>query len=88
MAMQDCYVLGGAMATRKQLNIGLTQSQYVAVKAAAEAEGQTVTAYCRDTILARAMPEPELPGVTGLPVWLVHFLMFLTRGKTAPRGRA
>ena len=47
------------MAKRKQLNIGLTPVQYAAVSAEAEAEGETVTAYCRDTILARAMPEPD-----------------------------
>ena len=52
------------MAKRKQLNIGLTPVQYVADSAAAEAEGETVTAYCRDTILARAMLEssPAFPG--------------------------
>ena len=63
-----CYAkllcAGGAMAKRKQLNIGLTPVQYAADSAAAEAEGETVTAYCRDTILARAMLEssPAFPG--------------------------
>ena len=44
-----CYAkllcAGGAMAKLKQLNIGLTPVQYAAVSAAAEAEGETVTAY-------------------------------------------
>ena len=51
------------------------------VRIAAEEEGQTITAYCRDAILDRAMPEPEVPDVSTLPLWLVHFLLFLTRGK-------
>ena len=76
------------MAKRKQLNIGLDPVQYAAVRAAAEAEGQTVTAYCRDAVLARAMSEPELPEGAALPLWLVHFLLFLTRAKPRPsRGR-
>ena len=51
---------------------------------AAEEEGQTITVYCREAILARAMPEPELPDVATLPAWVIHFLIFLTRGKTRP----
>ena len=57
-----------------------------AVRIAAEAEGQTITAYCRAAILARAMSEPEIPDVATLPAWLLHVLLFLTRGKT--RGKA
>ena len=71
-------------AKRKQLNIGITPDQYEAVRIAAEEEGQTITVYCREAILAGAMPEPELPDVATLPAWVIHFLLFLTRGKTRP----
>ena len=71
-------------AKRKQLNIGITPGQYEALRIAAEEEGQTITVYCREAILARAMPEPELPDVATLPAWLIHFLLFLSRGKTRP----
>ena len=67
---------------RKQLNIGLTPAQYEAVRIAAEADGQTVTVYCRDAILEKAMPEPELPDLATLPGWLIHVLLFFSRGKT------
>ena len=69
---------------RKQLNIGLSLAQYEAVRIAAEAEETTITAYCRDAIMEKASPEPELPDVSILPAWLVHFLIFVTRGKTRP----
>ena len=54
--------------------------------AAAEAEGQTVMVYCRTAILERvmperAMPEPELPDVANFPAWLLHLLLFFSRGK-------
>ena len=39
-----------------------------------------VATYCRDAILARAMPEPEVSDVATLPAWLLHFLLFVTRG--------
>ena len=51
---------------RKQLNIGLTLAQYEAVSIAAENEGQKVTVYCRDAVLEKAMPEPELPDLATL----------------------
>ena len=55
-------------AKRKQLNIGITPDQYEAVRIAAEEEGQTITLYCRQAIMEKAAPEPELPDVaTGLP---------------------
>ena len=66
---------------RKQLNIGLSLAQYEAVQKASEEEGITVTEYCRDAILSRAMPEPELADVSSIPAWLIHFLIFVTRGK-------
>ena len=69
---------------RKQLNIGLTPAQYEAVRIAAEEEGATITAYCRDAIMEKAAPEPEVPDVAALPAWLLHVLLFLTRGKTRP----
>ena len=75
--------LGIAMS-RKQLNIGLTPAQYEAVVIAAEEEGQTITAYCRDAIMEKAAPVPEVPDVAALPPWLLHFLMVLTRGKKRP----
>ena len=75
--------LGLAMS-RKQLNIGLTLTQYEAVRVAAEEEGVTVTVYCRDAIMEKAAPEPEVPDVATLPAWLLHFLLLLTRGKTRP----
>ena len=64
---------------RKQLNIGLTPAQYEAVRIAAEEEGATITAYCRDAIMEKAAPEPEVPDVAALPAWLLHVLLFLTR---------
>ena len=66
---------------RKQLNIGLSLDQYEAVQKAAAEEGVNITQYCRDAILSRAMPEPELVDVSGVPTWLLHFLLFVTRGK-------
>ena len=69
---------------RKQLNIGLTPAQYEAVRIAAEEGGATITAYCRDAIMEKAAPEPEVPDVAALPAWLLHVLLFLTRGKTRP----
>ena len=66
---------------RKQLNITLAPDQYQAVQSAAAEEGVKVSVYCRNVILAQAMPEPELPDVAGLPAWLLHFLLFVTRGK-------
>ena len=69
---------------RKQLNIGITLSQYEAVRIAAQAEGVTITAYCRDAIMEKAAPEPEIPDLAALPAWLLHLLLFVTRGKTRP----
>ena len=69
---------------RKQLNVTLSPEQYAAVQEAAAEEGVKVAAYCRNAILARAMPEPELPGEAALPAWLLHFLIFVTRGRTRP----
>ena len=69
---------------RKQLNVTLTPEQYAAVQEAAAEEGVKVAAYCREAILARAMPEPELPGAAMIPAWLLHFILFVTRGKTKP----
>ena len=71
-------------AKRKQLNIGITPDQYEAVRIAAEEEEQTITVYCRQAIMEKAAPEPELPDVTGLPTWLIHLLLFISRGKTRP----
>ena len=70
--------------SRKQLNVTLTPEQYAAVQEAAAEDGVKVATYCREAILARAMPEPELPGVAALPAWLLHLLLFLSRGKTRP----
>ena len=70
--------------SRKQLNVTLTPEQYAAVQEAAAEEGVKVSAYCRNAILAQAMPEPELPDLATLPAWLLHFLLFVTRGKTKP----
>ena len=69
-------------AKRKQLNIGITPDQYEAVRIAAEEEGVTITVYCRQAVMEKAAPEP--PDVTGLPTWLIHFLLFISRGKTRP----
>ena len=57
----------GLAMPRKQLNIGITPAQYEAVRIAAEEEGVTITAYCRDAIMERAAPEPEVPDVATLP---------------------
>ena len=51
---------------------------------AAEEEGATITAYCRDAIMEKAAPAPVIPDVAGLPVWLLHALLFFARGKTRP----
>ena len=69
---------------RRQLNVTLSPEQYEAVREAAALEGVKVSVYCRNVILAQAMPEPELPDVAGLPAWLWHFLLFVTRGKKQP----
>ena len=69
---------------RKQLNIGITLTQYEQVRIAAEEEGVTITVYCRDAIMGKAAPEPEIPDVSTLPLWLVHFLLFVTRAKARP----
>ena len=71
-------------AKRKQLNIGITPDQYEAVRIASEEEGVTITVYCRQAIMEKATLEPELPDVTGLPAWLLHILLFISRGKTRP----
>ena len=52
---------------RKQLNISMAPEQYAAVQEAAAQEGVKVAVYCRNAILAQAMPEPELPDVAGAP---------------------
>ena len=62
--------LGLAMS-RKQLNIGLTLTQYEAVRVAAEEEGVTITAYCRQAVMEKAAPVPEVPDVATLPPWLL-----------------
>ena len=70
---------------RKQLNVTLTPEQYAAVQEAAAEEGVKVATFCcREAILARAMPEPELPDVSTLLTWLLDFLLFVTRSKTRP----
>ena len=76
--------MGVLAMPRKQLNVTLTPEQYEAVQAAAAEEGVKVAVYCRDAILAQAMPEPELPDSVALPAWLLHFLLFVTRGKKQP----
>ena len=67
---------------RKQLNIGLSLEAYEQVRGAAEAEGVTVTEFCRGAILAAAA-EPEVAyedhGFGGVPAWLLAFLVFVTR---------
>ena len=67
---------------RKQLNVTLSPEQYAAEQEAAAEEGVKVATYCREAILARAMPEP--PDAAMIPAWLLHFLIFVTRGKTRP----
>ena len=67
---------------RKQLNVTLTLEQYAAVQEAAAEAGMKVGPYCRNAILAQAMPEPDLSDGAALPTWLLHFLLFVTRGKT------
>ena len=74
-------------AKRKQLNIGITPDQYEAVRIAAEEEGVTITVYCRQAIMEKAAPEPEIPNVAALPAWLLHILLFISRGKTRPAMR-
>ena len=74
-------------AKRKQLNIGITPDQYEAVRIAAEEEGVTITVYCRQAIMEKAAPEPEIPDVAALPACLLHILLFISRGKTRPAMR-
>ena len=76
--------MGVLAMPRKQLNVTLTPEQYEAVQAAAAEEGVKVAVYCRNAILAQAMPEPDLPDGATLPAWLLHFLLFVTRGKKQP----
>ena len=66
------------MTKRKQLNIGLDQEDYDRIKAAADEEHLTVTAYCRRAILDAVDP-PELSesqGADGIPAWLLSVLLF------------
>ena len=35
--------------------------------------------------MEKAAPEPEIPDVTGLPTWLIHFLLFISRGEDTAR---
>lgn len=68
------------MAKRKQLNIGLDQEDYDRIKAAADEEHLTVTAYCRRAILyAVDLPElSESQGADGIPAWLLSVLLFFS----------
>ena len=52
-------------------------------EAAAE-EGVKVATYCREAILARAMPKPEFPGVAALNCLAPALPVFVTRGKMKP----
>lgn len=70
-----------AKPKRRQLNIGVTPEQYEMIQAAALAEEVTVTEFCRDAIMSRAEPEPEPVGVSAVPAWLVHLLLFFSRGR-------
>ena len=63
------------------MNVSFTPEQYVAVQEAAAEEGVKVATYCHDAVVARAMPEPEAAELLGVPGWLLHFLLFMTRGK-------
>ena len=77
--------------TRKQLNIGLSPEQHALVKAAAEAEELSITAFCRAAILDRAEPEPEMVGeqvLPAIPAWLLHFLVFVTRRGPAVHSKS
>ena len=74
------YAEGETKATEHRI----TPDQYEAVRIAAEEEEQTITVYCRQAIMEKAAPEPEIPDVTRLPTWLIHFLLFISRGKTRP----
>ena len=89
LLIPDCYAQGGhsyaeVQAKRKQLNIGITPDQYEAVRIAAEEEGRRLRSTAVQAIMEKAAPEPEIPDVTGLPTWLIHFLLFISRGKTRP----
>ena len=66
---------------RKQVNVSFTPEEYLAVQEAAAEEGLKVATYCHDAVVARAMPEPEAVDYSGVPAWLLHFLLFVTRGK-------
>ena len=74
-------------AKRKQLNVGLSLDQYAQVQAAAEEAGQTVTAFCRDAILDRVAPPPDI-ATPAVPAWLLHFLLFITRRGQSESDRA
>ena len=77
----NCYTDWGSAMARKQVNVSFTPEQYLAVQEAAAEEGVRVATYCHDAIVARAMPEPEAADYSGVPAWLLHFLLFVTRGK-------
>ena len=84
VGVPECYTGSGLLCRESNLNVTLTPEQYAAVQEAAAEEEVKVATYCREAILARAMPEPELPDVATLPAWLLDFLLFVTRGKARP----
>ena len=65
--MQVCYAQKAAEHRNHP-----TPPQYEAVRIAAEEEGVTITAYCRDAIMEKADPQPDdprrrrTPGLAGL----------------------
>ena len=72
-------------AKRKQLNIGITPDQYEAVRIAAEEEGQTITVYCRQAIMEKAAPEPEIPRRDGIADMVDSLLAIHQQGQDTAR---
>ena len=67
----------------RQLNIRLSDDELELLKAAAEAEGVTVTAFARTAALEAAqVPEDETG--SGFPHWLIALLYLVRIGHRSP----
>ena len=65
---------------RLQVNLSFTAEAFEVVKAAAESQEVSVTAFCRAAIMdAAQQPIPEGLETVGFPAWLLALLALLRR---------
>ena len=64
---------------RLQVNLSFTAEAFEVVKAAAESQEVSVTAFCRGAIMDAAEPLPEDLEAGGFPAWLLALLALLRR---------